>query len=85
VVVSRSISLVVLLVTIIDPISGVPGGLINFSTKGSQGFSSFLFNSMKFIPGISSEMPRIFQENVSLFEILLLLALFKASGVTLDT
>ena len=77
--------MVVLLVTIINPILGVPEGLINLPVcEDFQGLSSFSFTPIKFIPGILSEMPRIFQEDVPLLGVLLLLALFIALGVALD-
>jgi len=85
VVVFRDISLVVLLVTIIDSILEVPRRLINFPTESSQGFFSSSFNFMKFIPNVFFGMPRVFQEDVSLFRVLLLLVLFKTSGIILDT
>src|SRR6266498_1778461 len=46
-----------------------------------QRLSSFSFNLIKFILDISSEMLKVFQKNIPLSSILLLLTLFIASGV----
>ncbi len=56
--------------TVIIPESGVSEELINFLvSENSQGLLSFSFNPIKFTSGIFSDMPRIFQKDVSLLGI----------------
>ncbi len=60
---------------------GVPGGLINFPVSGSfQGFSSS-FNPKAFIPGVVSEILKVFQGDVPLSDIPLSIGCFGSSGV----
>ncbi len=55
--------------TIIMLGSEVSGGLINVSSRGSQGLSFSLFNPIKFTSRILSDMLRVFQGDVPLLEI----------------
>ncbi len=62
-------------------VSGVSEGFINFPVSGGfQGFSSS-FNPIAFIPGIVSEISKVFQGDVSLSDILLTIDSFTGSGV----
>ncbi len=54
------------------PESEVPGGLINFSFSGFQGLLSFSFSLIKFILEVFSGIPKVFQRDISLSGILLL-------------
>jgi len=66
------------------PVSGVPRGLINLLvTRGVQELLLFSFNDKKFNPDIFFRIPKVFQEDVSLSDVLLELGLFVSSGVLL--
>ncbi len=63
------------------PVSRVPKGLINFPVSGGfQGFSSS-FSPIAFISGIVSGILKVFQGDVPLFDILLLIGCFGSSGI----
>jgi len=63
--------IVIFIIIIFEVDSGISEGLINFSFEGSQGLL-FSFNPIKFTPEVFSDIPSIFQEDVSLSGILLL-------------
>jgi len=67
------VSLVVFSVIIIESVSKVLRGLINLLVfDDSQELLSFSFNPIKFIPDISFEIPKVFQEDVPLLGVLFL-------------
>jgi len=70
-------------VTVINgSVSGVFGRLINFPISGGlQGFSSSLFNPITFIPDVVSEILKVFQEEVSLSDVVLSISCLDCSGV----
>jgi len=60
---------------------GVPGGLINLPVSGGfQGFSSS-FNPIAFIPGVVSGILKVFQGDVPLSGVPLLIGCLGGSGV----
>ena len=66
---------------ICDSLLGVPRGLINFPvSEGFQGFSSS-FNPIAFIPGVVSEILKVFQGDVPLSGVPLSISCFGCSGV----
>jgi len=83
VIVSLGVSLVILFISIIDLNSKIPEGLINFSIKSFQGFP-FSFNPIKFTSGVFSNMFKVFQDDVPLSGVLLLV-FFNFSSVINDT
>src|SRR6266498_2281956 len=64
-----------------DSVLGVPEGLINFSVSGGfQGFFSS-FSLIAFIPGVVSGILKVFQDDVPLSDVPLLIGCSGGSGV----
>src|SRR6266540_1396717 len=64
-----------------DSVLGIPGGLINFPVSGGfQGFS-FSFSPIAFIPGVVSGILKVFQDDVPLSGVPLLISYFDSSEV----
>ncbi len=67
------------------PVSGVLGRLINLPvTGGIQGLFSSSFKDKKFNPGVFSEIPKVFQGDVSLSGILLISSISAGLGIDVN-
>ena len=69
------------LLEVCNSILGVPEGLFNLPvSRGFQGFFSS-FNPIAFIPGVVSEILKVFQGDVPLSDVLLSIGCFDSSGI----